>query len=603
MTLLDRSRPGALVVADARDLLARVPDASVDLVVIDPPFGTFAEGEAVVALRSLLEDVVAESHRVLRERGNLAYTIPPAGTATPEAFDARLVIRQVFQQDPLEITRPLPRANVSSRPRSDREVTLWVPVTDASVYNESAQNLDRAEFHKRFPKEDEQGRYSVMDLTSPGDRPALRFEIGGVAPPPGRSWRLREERVRELESEGRIEFGGRLPRLKVYVGDRPLPSVGLDWNDLSSRIGKSERVQAPQVPDASAIQKPLDFARRLIVTGTDSDAVVLDPFCGTGTTLVAAAELGRRWIGGDLSESLVEISGARLSALTTEDVLTDLGQFEPVRSPSPRRPVVASVSGIVEIQEENEALRSEVARYVSLFQDVRELLGVEGDDEDAAVAVLDKLAQVMADRLATPEKMAEYRDRVGVWLDDWDRLGDKSKVFLPQAEMLVDFCALVGDADYGIAVVQYCKTLEHEMLSKLFGAYKVHFDADVTDPKDFVDPDIESEDKTALFARALLREDPKFTLGAMSFVLTLAKLPGGKTLKRSALLRHFRDFAARYFAERVREADFVAEVDRITKEYRNEAAHGGLVGRETALACQAAVRAVLIDFVRSYRPA
>lgn len=60
-------------------------------------------------------------------------------------------------------------------------------------------------------------------------------------------------------------------------------------------------------------QKPLALLERIIAASSNADDVVLDPYCGSGTTLVAAQKLGRRWIGIDASEEAVRMARARLS--------------------------------------------------------------------------------------------------------------------------------------------------------------------------------------------------------------------------------------------------------------------------------------------------
>lgn len=66
-------------------------------------------------------------------------------------------------------------------------------------------------------------------------------------------------------------------------------------------------------------QKPLALLDRVIRASTDPGAVVLDPFCGSGTTGVAAAALGRRFIGIDADEAYVELARARIRARLEED--------------------------------------------------------------------------------------------------------------------------------------------------------------------------------------------------------------------------------------------------------------------------------------------
>ncbi len=60
-------------------------------------------------------------------------------------------------------------------------------------------------------------------------------------------------------------------------------------------------------------QKPLALLERIVAASSNAGDVVLDPYCGSGTTLVAAQKLGRRWIGIDASEEAVWVARARLS--------------------------------------------------------------------------------------------------------------------------------------------------------------------------------------------------------------------------------------------------------------------------------------------------
>ncbi len=61
-------------------------------------------------------------------------------------------------------------------------------------------------------------------------------------------------------------------------------------------------------------QKPVELLRRIILSCTNVGDLVMDPVCGSGTTLVAAKALGRMWIGIDSSPEAVEISKRRLAA-------------------------------------------------------------------------------------------------------------------------------------------------------------------------------------------------------------------------------------------------------------------------------------------------
>ena len=59
-------------------------------------------------------------------------------------------------------------------------------------------------------------------------------------------------------------------------------------------------------------QKPLALLRRVIEASSNEGDMVLDPFCGCATTCIAAEQLGRRWVGIDISEKAADLVQARL---------------------------------------------------------------------------------------------------------------------------------------------------------------------------------------------------------------------------------------------------------------------------------------------------
>ena len=72
-------------------------------------------------------------------------------------------------------------------------------------------------------------------------------------------------------------------------------------------------------PKASAdhpTQKPVELLRRLIANGSRSGQGVLDPFAGSGSTLVAAELLGRRGFGVEIDPTYCDVALARLEAAT-----------------------------------------------------------------------------------------------------------------------------------------------------------------------------------------------------------------------------------------------------------------------------------------------
>jgi hypothetical protein len=107
--------------------------------------------------------------------------------------------------------------------------------------------------------------------------------------------------MEELERDGRLLYSSNgVPRLKRYVDDTPGVVLQDIWTDINRLDAHSdERV-------GFETQKPVSLLERIIRASSNPGDIVLDPFAGSGTTLVAAERLKRSWIGSD--ESLLASS-------------------------------------------------------------------------------------------------------------------------------------------------------------------------------------------------------------------------------------------------------------------------------------------------------
>jgi len=102
--------------------------------------------------------------------------------------------------------------------------------------------------------------------------------------------------------------------------------LGDVWNIPYLNPKAKERVGYPT-------QKPLVLMERIIELSTDPHDFVVDPFCGSGTTLVAAKLLGRHGLGVDISAEAVRLTEQRLAApVKTESQLMDLGREHYIRN-------------------------------------------------------------------------------------------------------------------------------------------------------------------------------------------------------------------------------------------------------------------------------
>ena len=97
-----------------------------------------------------------------------------------------------------------------------------------------------------------------------------------------------------------------VPRLKVYLDGAPGMPLNDLWADVQAlRSWHSERLGYPT-------QKPLALLERIINASSNPGDLVLDPFCGCGTTIDAAEKLGRKWIGIDITQLATSLIKNRL---------------------------------------------------------------------------------------------------------------------------------------------------------------------------------------------------------------------------------------------------------------------------------------------------
>lgn len=113
-----------------------------------------------------------------------------------------------------------------------------------------------------------------------------------------------EIRFDKVDEEGR--------RYKIVKGRRVYHQGGVTpssvWRLSNLQMNAVETVGYPT-------QKTEELLTRIIVASSNTDDLVADFFCGSGTTLAVAEKLGRRWIGCDLGRPAIEITQKRLGAL------------------------------------------------------------------------------------------------------------------------------------------------------------------------------------------------------------------------------------------------------------------------------------------------
>ena len=146
------------------------------------------------------------------------------------------------------------------------------------------------------------------DIDDEWRAPKAGYEYAAVQPPKGRFWAYSRDNLRQFAIDDRLHyFSSGTPRLKQYAD--AMRGIGLQdmWTDIPPINAKAaERLGYPT-------QKPEALLERIIAVSSNEGDVVLDPFCGCGTTIAAAQKLGRRWLGIDITHLAITLIRSRLT--------------------------------------------------------------------------------------------------------------------------------------------------------------------------------------------------------------------------------------------------------------------------------------------------
>lgn len=185
---------------------------------------------------------------------------------------------------------------------------LFYSKTNNYKWNKPGVVPDEEWINKEYPKVDGKGRYKLVPIHAPGTR---NGETGkawkGIMPPPGKHWQLTPEKLDELDKNGDIHWSKNgNPRRKVYLPENKIVPMTDYWSNF--RDAHHQSIQITGYPT----EKNLEMMKTIIAASSDEGDIVLDPFCGSGTTLHAASKLNRKWVGIDRSAHAIETTIKRL---------------------------------------------------------------------------------------------------------------------------------------------------------------------------------------------------------------------------------------------------------------------------------------------------
>jgi DNA modification methylase len=274
--------------------------------------------EALIAFRTLLGDNDAmaylvnmaprmvELRRVLKPTGSLYLHCDPT-----MGHYLKILLDAIFKPENFQNEISWQRSGAKNDPvryGRSHDVILFYSAGKKFTWNEQYTPFDQASITKNYTHEEaETGRrYRRGDLTAAKPGGDVDFEWHGVRPYRGRHWAYSRENLDRMFAEGRIEFRSTgMPVYKRYLDEQPGVPLQDIWDDIRLTSADKERLGYPT-------QKPLALLQRIVSASSNEGEVVLDPFCGCGTTIDAAQQLGRQWLGIDITFIAVDLIEKRL---------------------------------------------------------------------------------------------------------------------------------------------------------------------------------------------------------------------------------------------------------------------------------------------------
>jgi site-specific DNA-methyltransferase (adenine-specific) len=266
---------------------------------------SFLHENDMMAYLSMMAVRLLELHRVLKSTGSLYLHCDPTASHYLKILLDAIFGKENFKNE-IVWRRSHPKGHAFTRYATSHDVILYYGKdVRRTIWNQTYTPHDPIEVLKQYSLKDEDGRrYQLTSLLNPNpDRPNLTYKFLGAT----KVWRWTKERMQQEYEKGRIivpKGGEGIPRYKRYLDEQEGIPIGDFWDDIGLAAG-SERLGYPT-------QKPLALLERIISASSNEDDLVLDPFCGCGTTVHAAQKLNRRWIGIDITHLAISLVKRRL---------------------------------------------------------------------------------------------------------------------------------------------------------------------------------------------------------------------------------------------------------------------------------------------------
>ena len=276
------------------ELLKDISSSSVDLVITSPPYNLGKKYEKKMSLQAYLknqEPVIVELVRVLADTGNLCWQVGNY-VDKGEVFPLDIYFYEIFKRFGLKLrNRIIWRFNhglhCTKRFSGRYEVILWFSKSDDYIFNLDPVRVPAKYPGKRHFKGPKRGQLSGNPL---GKNPSDVWDV-----------------------------------------------VTHDWEDgvwdiPNVKANHPEKTEHP-------CQFPVELVQRCVLALTQPDGVVFDPYCGVGSTIIAALQHDRKAIAAELDSNYITITRKRIKKFVDGELpLRPLGK--PIHEPTGKERVV-----------------------------------------------------------------------------------------------------------------------------------------------------------------------------------------------------------------------------------------------------------------------
>ncbi len=184
-----------------------------------------------------------------------------------------------------------------------KDMILFYSKSVKPIWNEPKQSYTEQDIETLFPKVKQGRKYTTVPIHAPGETENGKSNqpFKGIMPPVGRHWRTDVQTLEEWDKKGLIEWSKTNNPRKIIFADE---SDGKRMQDIWE-------YKDPQYPNYPT-EKNANISDLIIKTSSNEKSIVLDCFCGSGTTLKSAHLLDRQWIGIDESNLAIKATIAKI---------------------------------------------------------------------------------------------------------------------------------------------------------------------------------------------------------------------------------------------------------------------------------------------------